>query len=93
MNKCTQENGKVPRCGRELPPPANSAAAATSKIWLPAEANQQNLATDTKIGLSSRKRKGTKVRHEKTDKNLPPTQFGAKTQNFKSVKMIISYGQ
>jgi hypothetical protein len=25
-------------------------------------------------------------------KSLPPTQFGAKTQNFKSVKMIINYG-
>jgi hypothetical protein len=23
---------------------------------------------------------------------LPPTKFGAKTQNFKSVKMIINYG-
>jgi hypothetical protein len=26
-------------------------------------------------------------------KNLPPTKFGTKTQNFKSVKMIINYGE
>jgi hypothetical protein len=25
-------------------------------------------------------------------KSLPPTQFGAKTQNYKSVKMITNYG-
>jgi hypothetical protein len=50
------------------------------------------LATNAKIGLGSRKRKGAKVRHGNTDKSLPLKQFGAKTQNFKGVKMIINYG-
>ncbi len=54
--------------------------------------DQQNLATNAKIGPGSRKREGTKGQHGNTDESLPPTQFGAKTQNFQSVKMTINYG-
>jgi hypothetical protein len=61
--------------------------------------NQQNLAAggvkaepekfvhQCKHGLDERKRK-----RPRCGKKLPPTKFGAKTPNFKSVKMIINYG-
>jgi hypothetical protein len=92
MNKCAQENGKVPRCGRKQPLPEkfcrghhqeNFAAGRgrTSKILPPMQ----------KLGRGSRKRKGTKVWHGNADKSLP-LQFGTKTHNYKSVKMIINYG-
>jgi hypothetical protein len=42
---------------------------------------RQNLTTNDKIGPSSRKREGAKVRHGITNKSLPPMQFGTKTQN------------
>jgi hypothetical protein len=58
---------KVPRCCRELPPQAkfhNQQNSSTSKIWWLVERrqNHQILATNAKIGLDERKRKGTKVR-------------------------------
>jgi hypothetical protein len=40
------------------------------------------------------KRKGAKVLHGNANKSLPPRLiFCAKTQNFKSVKMTINYGE
>jgi hypothetical protein len=54
----------------------------TSKIWPPTQ----------KLGWAQEKWKGAKVWHGNADTSLPLTQFGAKTQNFKSVKMIINYG-
>jgi hypothetical protein len=78
--------------------------AATSKIPSPAKFfNQQNfaaggakaepekfgnLATHAKIGRTKEKERLQGA----ASKSLPPTQFGTKTQNFKSVKMIINYG-
>jgi hypothetical protein len=76
---------------RELPPPAkfhHQKNSATSKNWLLVEQrqNQKNLPTDAKIGQMKEKGKAPRC-----GKNLPPTEFGTKTQNFKSVKMIINY--
>jgi hypothetical protein len=47
-----------------------------------------HLATQKKLAVQKKKER----HQDAASKSLPPTQFGAKTQNLKSVKMIINYG-
>jgi hypothetical protein len=63
--------------------------------------NQQNLVaggakTEPEKFVHQRKNWGGRKEKERRapgcGKNLPPTKFGKKTQNFKIVKMIINYG-